>query len=265
MNFSLVFDPLFRVPFFNGLLLALTIPLLGAYVRLREEWLAALGLAQITAAGGVAAVLVGIHPLAGALGSAVIAALVKGKAERAGNDVYAVMILLGSTTALLGAANSVKGEELSHMLLEGQLYFTSWANLGAALIFGALVAVALPRVSGKLLLERFFPEHLAMNRLPAWRVHTVFDILVAVGVAMTTESIGVMATFGLVFFPPWIAFRLARGWKKALGLLVLISVTSYVIAFSIAIAFNQPFAPVLVGVLIILSFLRLLGGQAERA
>lgn len=264
MNLSLVFDPLFRIPFFNGLLLALAIPLVGAYVRLREEWLAALGLAQITAAGGVAAILVGIHPLAGALGSAVIAALIKGKAERAGNDVYAVMILLGWSTALVGAANSVKGEELSHMLLEGQLYFTNWANLGSAIVFGLLLAVALPRVSQKLLLERFFPEHLAMNRLPAWRVHTVFDILVALGVAMTTESIGVMATFGLVFFPSWIAFRLARGWKKALGLIALISVTSYLIAFTIAISFNQPFAPILVGVLLVMSFLRFLGGTSER-
>lgn len=44
MSLSLVVDPLFRVPFANGLLLALLLPLLGAYVRLRNEWLAALGL-----------------------------------------------------------------------------------------------------------------------------------------------------------------------------------------------------------------------------
>ena len=69
MTLLQVFDPLFRVPLANGLLLALVLPLLGAYVRLRNEWLAALGLAQVTAAGGVMAILVGIHPLAGALGA----------------------------------------------------------------------------------------------------------------------------------------------------------------------------------------------------
>ena len=46
MTLAQVFDPLFRVPLANGLLLALVLPLLGAYVRLRNEWLAALGRAQ---------------------------------------------------------------------------------------------------------------------------------------------------------------------------------------------------------------------------
>ena len=74
MTLAQVFDPLFRVPLANGFLLALVLPVLGAYVRLRNEWLAALGLAQVTAAGGVMAILVGVHPLAGSLGAAVVAA-----------------------------------------------------------------------------------------------------------------------------------------------------------------------------------------------
>jgi zinc/manganese transport system permease protein len=77
VSLSLVFDPLFRVPFANGLLLALLLPVLGAYVRLRDEWLAALGLAQVTAAGWSRRSS-WQHPLAGALGAAVIAAACKG-------------------------------------------------------------------------------------------------------------------------------------------------------------------------------------------
>jgi zinc transport system permease protein len=157
MSFALVFDPLFRVPFVNGLLLALVLPFLGSYVRLRNEWLAALGLAQVTAAGGVLAILLGVHPLAGAVGAAVIAAGVKGRTQRSGNDVYAVLLFFGWSAALLGAANSVRGEELSHALLEGQLYFTTWANLGGALALGAVVLAASPWLSKKLLLEHFFP------------------------------------------------------------------------------------------------------------
>ena len=38
-----LFDwPLFIWPFFNGLALALLLPALGLYLRLREDWLAAL-------------------------------------------------------------------------------------------------------------------------------------------------------------------------------------------------------------------------------
>lgn len=256
MSFALVFDPLFRVPFANGLLLALVLPLLGSYVRLRNEWLAALGLAQVTAAGGVTAILLGIHPLAGALGAAVVAAGVKGRTERSGNDVYAVLLFFGWSAALLGAANSVRGEELSHALLEGQLYFTTWANLGGALALVAIVAAAGPWLSKRLLLEHFFPEHLAANGQAPWRLHLGFDLLVALSVALATESIGVMATFCLVFFPPWVAFRIASSWKRALVHAAGISVTAYLVAFVLAILFDQPFGPVLVGVLVATGLLR---------
>lgn len=257
MKFDLVFDPLFRVPFANGLLLALVLPLLGSYVRLRNEWLAALGLAQVTAAGGVVAVLLGVHPLAGAVGAAVVAAGVKGRTERSGNDIYAVLLFFGWSAALLGAANSVRGEELSHALLDGQLYFTTWANLGGALAIVAAVAAAAPWLSKKLLLEHFFPEHLAANRQAPWRLHLVFDLLVALSVALATESIGVMATFCLVFFPPWVAFRIAASWKRALVHAVGFSVTAYLVAFVLAIVLNQPFGPVLVGTLVLGGLIRL--------
>ena len=250
MTISLAFDPLFRVPFFNGLLLALALPLLGAYVRLRNEWLAALGFAQVTAAGGVTAILLGVHPLAGALGAAVVAAGVKGRTERSGNDVYAFLLLFGWSAALLGAANSVRGEELSHALLEGQLYFTTWTNLVSALTLVGLVAAAGPWLSRKLLLEHFFPEHLAANGEPAWRLHLFFDLLVALAVALATESIGVMATFALVFLPPLIAFRIASSWQRALVHCTGFSVTAYLAAFVLAIVLDQPFGPVFVGTLV---------------
>jgi zinc transport system permease protein len=257
VSLSLVFDPLFRVPFANGLLLALLLPLLGAYVRLRNEWLAALGLAQVTAAGGVTAILVGIHPLAGALGAAVIAAGVKGRTERSGNDVYAVLLFFGWSAALLGAANSVRGEELSHALLEGQLYFTTWLNLGGAIALFAILSATGPWLSRRLLLEHFFPDHLAANRQAPWRLHLAFDLLVALSVALATQSIGVMATFALVFLPPWAAFRIAASWRRALVHCAGLSVTAYLAAFVLAIVLDQPFGPVLVGTLVAGSLLLL--------
>lgn len=257
MSLALVFDPLFRVPFANGLLLAFLLPLLGAHLRLRNEWLSALGLAQVTAAGGVSAILLGIHPLAGALGAAVLAAGVKGRAQRSGNDVYAVLLFFGWSAALVGAANSVKGEELSHALLEGQLYFTTWANLGAALALCGVVLLVGAWLSKRLVLEHFFPEHLAANGAAPWRIHVVFDLLVAFAVALATESIGVMATFALVFLPPWVAFRVASGWRRALVLSTALSVLAYLAAFVVAILLDQPFGPVLVGALVLTGLIRL--------
>lgn len=160
MSLGHVFDPLFRVPFANGLLLALVLPVLGSYVRLRNEWLAALGLT-------------------------------------------------------------------------------------------AVVAVAGPWLSRMLILEHFFPENMAANRQSPWRLHLAFDLLAAFSVALATESIGVMATFCLVFLPPWVAFRFAASWKRALVHATGLSVTAYLAAFVLAIALDQPFGPVLVGTLVV--------------
>ena len=59
-----------------------------------------------------------------------------------------------------------------------------------------------------------------------------------------------MATFCLVFLPPWVAFRIAASWKRALVHSAGFSVTAYLAAFVLAIVLDQPFGPVLVGTLV---------------
>lgn len=256
MNWQLVFDPLFRIPFANGLLLAATVPLLGAYVRLRDEWLASLGIAQVTAAGGVVGMLLGMHPIPGALGAASLAAGAKGIYRRSGNDVFVLLFLFGWTAALLGAANSARGEEVSHALLDGQLYFTGTAHLFSAGLLAAAVALLLPRLSRRLLLERFFPDYFAVGGAKVWALNLTFDLLVAFAVAVTAQSVGVMAAFALVFLPPWAAFAGAAGWRRALLRVAGLSVSAYVAAFAAAILLNQPFGPVLVASLLVASIPR---------
>jgi energy-coupling factor transporter ATP-binding protein EcfA2 len=53
MTWDLLADPIFRLPFLAGLLLAGVLPVLGVLLMLRDEWLAALGLAHLAAAGAL--------------------------------------------------------------------------------------------------------------------------------------------------------------------------------------------------------------------
>ena len=59
MNWEIFADPLFRLPFVAGLLIAAVLPVLGALLMLRDEWLAALGLAHLAAAGALLGLAVG--------------------------------------------------------------------------------------------------------------------------------------------------------------------------------------------------------------
>ena len=129
MSFELLFDPLFRVPFATGLLLAGILPLIGMYLRLRNEWLAALAFAQMASAGALVAMVLDGPMLAGGVLAALLAALIKGLLARAGASAYALMMLLAWGGGVLLVANHPLAEQAGHALFDGQLYFTGEAHL----------------------------------------------------------------------------------------------------------------------------------------
>jgi zinc transport system permease protein len=256
MSFGDLFDRMFLLPFLNGLLLAILLPLLGAWIRLREEWLAALGLAQVAAAGVVVGAIF-VEPVGlVALAAAALAAAAKALLGRAGNDSYAVMILFGWAVALIGASFAAHGDELGRALVQGQIYFTGAGHLQGIVALAAVSAVLLPWLSPRLLIGRFFPDHFRANGMPNPHHDVVFDVLVAITLALSATAIGVMAAFALVFVPPWVAFRFAHGWRRTLAWSVGLGVLAYLVAFTAAIRLDQPFGPVLVAVLLLFALAR---------
>lgn len=251
MQLTALVDPIFRLPFLVGLLLAFVVPPVGCYIRLRDEWLAALALSQLAAAGALLSLFVGMPPMVGAFGVAVVAGLLKGRLSRAGNDLYAVGISAGWAAVLLVAANTTHGDELGHAFTDGQIYFAGVRHLAGALVLVVAAGVVLARISEALLVARLMPERYTANRAPVWRAHMMFDLLVAAVVAVATTAIGVVATFTLVFLPASLAFRRASGWRRALAASVAVSLGAYLLAFAGAILLDQPFGPVFVAALLV--------------
>ena len=249
MNLDLLLDPLFRIPFLVGLALALALPALGLVLRLRDEWLAALGLAHLAGASGLLGLAAGLPVVLGAPLGALAGALFKSLGRFSGNTVYALMILVGWATTLLIASNSSLGSIMGHALIEGQLYFVGTVHLAAATTIALLTAIALPWLMPRLVRARLFPGYELANKLPARQWHLGFDVLAALGMAVGAGSLGLMGAFALVFVPPWIAFRLSPNWRAALWVSLAVGVSSYIGAFVCALLLDQPFSPVLVAIL----------------
>lgn len=243
-------DALFLVPFLTGLPVVLLLPLLGNLLRLREEWLATLGLAHLAGAGGLAGMAFGLPVVLGAPLGALLGAAIKTHGRR-GNSAYALMILLGWATTLLIAANTALGDALAHAIVDGQLYFASTRELASACLISGIALAALPWLTPRLIRAQLFPQHELANRLPAWRWHLGFDLLVALAIAVGTATLGLMASFALVFLPAWIAFRLAPDWRRGNLVCLSVGLGAYLAAFVLALLLDQPFGPVLVGVLVI--------------
>lgn len=246
MSFLTIHEPLFLVPFLTGLFLSIVLPLLGMYLRLREEWLASLAFAQLAAAGSLAAAISGLPVLLGSFSAAGLAAATKSWLSRSGNNGYALLMVGAWGASILMLSNAPFADHLGHALFDGQLYFTGAEHLWSVAGF-AVVALALLRwLSRKLLLERMFPDFFRASGLSPQRYHLLFDLLVAAGISLATASIGVMAAFSLVFIASMIAWTWGRSWKRALAISLVTGMASYVAAFELALHLDQPFGPVLV-------------------
>jgi zinc transport system permease protein len=250
---ALLFDPLFRIPFITGLLLAALLPLLGTLLMLREEWLAALGLAHLAAASALLGLAAGVPAVIGGSAGALLGGTAKTLLRARGNAAYGFMILIGWAAMLLVAANTAVGDSLGHAMIDGQLYFVTTVDLVAALTLAVLSTALLPWLGVRLLRARFFPRYEQANALPAWRWHLGMDLLAAAGMAVGTATLGLMGAFALVFVPAWLAFRFAPSWRWTLIISAVIGIGGYLVAFLLALSLDQPFGPVLVAVLIVMA------------
>lgn len=238
---------LFLAPGLTGLCLAILLPLVGVYLRLRREWLVALAVAQVAAAGALAFSLLAGPPMLGGLLAALGVGLAKPTLLRRipGGAAYPLLFLLGWAASILLAANHPLAERLGHALFDGQLYFATWAQCASVAAFAGPAVLALQRLSADLLRARLYPDHHRLQKTAPWRTGLAFDLLAALTVAQATMSLGVMGAVALIFVPPWVAFQRAAHWRAALRWALGLGVVAYGLAFAIALGFDQPFGPVL--------------------
>lgn len=265
MSDWLLFDPMFRVPFLVGLCLAAGLSLVGAMLRMRDEWLAAMGLSQVAAAGAIAAAPLGLPGLVGAFGAAGLAVGLRAALPRVGNSHHALMILAGWAGTLLVGAHIDHGQRIGDSLLRGQLYFThGWHLAGSAVLLLALLLL-LPWLSPRLLTARFFPDYHKANRLPVWPYQIVFALLVMTATVLGTISVGAFPAFAMLFMPSWVGFVLVDGWSRSLVMSLCVGVGAYVAAFVLAMLLDLPFGPVLTGVLALSAGLRFVTALRRRS
>ncbi len=244
---------LFQIPFLTGLAFAILLPILGCYLRLRDEWLAALAYSHLAAAGALLAMLAGLAPVIGGLAMAGLAGACRRLFARrlSGGAGDALLLLGGWSGAVLITANEPMAERLGHALFDGQLYFAGSEQLWLVGVGGLVALFFLRLLSPNLLLARVYPDIFRLRGLSAWPTQMGFDLMAALCLALATMSLGVMGAFALVFIPPWLAFRRAANWRAGLCWALGIGVAAYVAAFALALGLDQPFGPVLAILLVL--------------
>ncbi|MCL2876818.1 MAG: metal ABC transporter permease [Betaproteobacteria bacterium] len=235
----------------TGALLAILLASLGLILRLRHEYWAALAYGQLGAAGALGALAIGYPPLLGGLAASLIAASAKHPLEKRllTTGLFPLLFVFGWSVCQLLTANLPGVERPGAALFEGQLYFTGLEMLLGAALALIVGGVFLWRKGSDLLLAHLYPAHFQAQGRPAWAVRAGFDLLVAAGLVLAVMSLGVMGAFALIFIPPWLACVFSPNWRTAAIAAPILSLLAYLLAFTLALAYDQPFGPMLALVL----------------
>jgi len=191
---------------------------LGYFVILRRLGFAAHALGHIGFTGATGAALLSLTPMQGmlAIGAAAGAAMGLSGNRLNRSELAIGMVLsmaLGAGTLFLALYKGFAGQ--ASAILFGNIFGVSPAQVSQTfwLALGALIALA--AISRRLLFSSVQPDLAEARGISPTILSTVFLVLLAVGVTLASQVVGILLVFTLVIGPAGIAVRLMPGFWSA--------------------------------------------------
>jgi len=202
-----------RHAFLAGGLIALLSGVLGYFVVLRNLSFASHALGHISFAGATGALLLGFSPMTGQLVLTLFSTLLVGVLgdRLLKNDMTMGVVLafaLGLGALFLSLSPGYAGQATS--ILFGNLLGVSTKMLWMMLALTAICLAVLSLLSRPLLFASLEPELAKARGVPLKQVSLLFLCLMAVGVTLASQAVGVLLIFTLLIGPPAIALQWAR-------------------------------------------------------
>jgi zinc transport system permease protein len=215
-----------RNAFLVGILIAITIPLIGVVVVLKRLSPMGDALSHVSLAGVAAGLTIGLNPIFGALVFAVIAAL---SIERIRKSIpkYAEMstAIIASLGVGLAAIFSgfVKNANFNSFLFGSLVAVTPFELY---MVIGlSIVVVAVMLFMRKALFYIVFDEQSAsLAGIPVIIVNTVFTIITAVAISISARVVGTLIVSSIMVLPVAVAMQLSKSYKQITILSVVFSV-----------------------------------------
>jgi zinc/manganese transport system permease protein len=235
--YSAVFEPGFfaspqvHVAATIGAVVAIVSAVTGVFTVMRGQSFAGHALGDVSAAGGSAALLTGLSPVAGFVGLGIAGAGVMdliGVRRLRGRDL-ATGIVLGAAiglSALFLYLTSTSGATTgaTQQVLFGSIFATTSGTIPVVAILGAVALASIAAIGRPLLLITVSPDLAAARGVPVRLVGLLYMLALAVSVGLSSLAIGAILSTALLIGPPAAALRLTRRVSVALGVASLIGV-----------------------------------------
>lgn len=216
----------------GGLLIGIVGPLMGIFLVLRRLSMIGDTLAHVTIAGVALAFLLGVYPFAMGLGFALIGAIAIEKLRKA-YRTYAelsIAIIMSGGVALASLFFTLDTNFNANVnnYLFGSIYTLNNADLAVIGVVTLIVISFLLLFSKEMFMLTFDEDAAVVNGLPVHMLNIVTTVLTAFVISAAIKIVGALLVSALLTIPIAISLLIAKGFKQAIGISVLVAETAVI-------------------------------------
>lgn len=219
--------------------------LMGCYAVMRRMTLAADALSHVALPGIGVAILLRVHPLAGALAALLAGAVFVWMLEQRTRIPSETVIGVVFSAALAIGALLTTSEHLMDALFGTPGALTPW-ELGAGLLGSGAVIVFAMAAKDRLIVALVSPDIALTSGINVRRLDLAYLIAFALTVALGLRYLGVLLMGSLIIIPAATARRLGRGLTSMFAVSIGVALVSTVVGTYAASLLGQETGPCIV-------------------
>ncbi|MBR1865355.1 MAG: metal ABC transporter permease [Lachnospiraceae bacterium] len=203
--------------FLVGILLAIIIPLIGVIVVLKRLSMIGDALSHTSLAGVALGLILGIHPIVGAVIVCILAAFsiegIRKALPRYAEISISIIMSVGIGLASILSGYVEDGAAFNSFLF-GSIVAITDTEVILALIVTVIVVAAFILLYKELMFITFDEQGAILAGVPVKRINFVITLLTAITVSVAARSVGALIVSSLMVIPVTCAMQVANSYKK---------------------------------------------------
>ena len=223
--------------FLAGIVIAVVCPAVGIFLVLRRMSMIGDTLSHVALAGVAGGMLGGIYPVYSALGVSILAALAIEKLSKEYEQYKELSIAIilsagiGLATIFISLGNS---NSAIFSYLFGSIGLVSWWDIRIIFVLGFIVLVSILFFYRSLFYIAFDEEAARLAGVPVKWVNLYFIILIAMTIAISMRTVGVLLVSSLMIIPVATGLQISRGFMQTFIYSILFGISSVLIGLFIS-------------------------------
>ncbi len=227
--------------FVVGILLAIIIPLIGVIVVLKRLSMIGDALSHTSLAGVALGMILGIHPIVGAVVVCIVAAF-SIEAIRKALPRYAEISISIIMSVGIGLASILSGfvedSAAFNSFLFGSIIAITDTEVILAAIVTVIVVVTFILLYKELMFITFDEQGAILAGVPVRKINFVITLLTAITVSVAARSVGALIVSSLMVIPVTCAMQVANSYKKTVIYSVLFALLFTIVGLFLSYYLN---------------------------